>query len=235
MKRYLILSICTLLFISFAMQAQDTPQDQTHNQSQKNYIKGGFYMGLGPVFPVGKYSEGQLVHPTSGLEAIPGLTYLPAKIGAALDMGFLIYFGPSFANHRIRAGMDATFLSFWFNSTKPLDPHNSYEHYYYYGGQKFGPLITINPVDRLMIDISYKLNANFAYHFDEWHNLLNADYSKYGMNFFQNEVSLSIRYIIMRFSVQYSFGNMKFDNFDKERPTQTIEANTLRIMIGLKF
>ena len=233
MKQYLALIFFPLLFISSNLLSQDSTEYQT--PEKKNYIKGGFYMGLGPVFPVGKYAEGQRVQIVSGSQTLQGLSYLPAKIGAGLDMGFLIYFGPSFANKILRAGLDATFLSFWYNSTKPDDPNNSYEHYYYYGGQKFGPLITINPVDRLMIDISYKLNANFAYHFDEWHDLLNADYSKYGMNMFQNEVSLSIRYLVMRFSVLYSFGNMKFDNFDDARPGQTIEANNVRIMIGLKF
>jgi hypothetical protein len=234
MKRYIILSICALFFISFTIQAQDTIKNPV--QERKNYIKGGFYLGLGPVFPMQKYSEGQIVQPTSGAQKSSGLVYLPAKIGAALDMGFLIYFGPAFANKHLRLGLDATFLSFWFNSTTPvLNPGNSYEHYYYYAGQKFGPLLTINPVDRLLIDISYKLNANFAYHFDEWDSYSSSDFSKYGANLFQNEVSLSIRYAIMRFSIQYNFGNMKYDNFEKSRPTQTVETNTLRILLGLKF
>jgi hypothetical protein len=233
MKRFISLSICALLLISLTLHAQDA--DQNVKPERKNYIKGGFYLGFGPVFPVGKYDAGQVVHPENATTSAPVLNYLPAKIGGAMDLGFLIYLGPSFANKHLRAGIDATFLSIWFNSTKPNDPHNSYEHYYYYGGQKFGPLFTINPVDRLMIDLSYKLNANFAYYFGEWHNLYNADYSKYGMNMFQNEVSLGIRYSIMRFCFQYSFGNMKYDNFDNARPTQTIEANTYRIMVGLKF
>ena len=232
MKRYILLSIFAFSLISLKSQSQDTIQPQ--KEHRKNFIKGGFYLGVGPVFPVGAYSEGQIVVPTSG--SAVKLSYLPARIGAALDLGFLIYFGPAFANNHLRLGLDATFLSFWFNSTKPvLDPNNSYEHYYYYAGQKFGPLLTINPIDRLMIDISYKLNANFAYHFDEWNNLSSSDFSKYGANLFQNEVSLAIRYSIMRFAFEYNFGNMKFDNFDKERPTQTIEANTMRVLIGLKF
>ena len=32
-----------------------------------------------------------------------------------MDMGFLIYIGPAFAGKYLRAGIDATFITFWFN------------------------------------------------------------------------------------------------------------------------
>ncbi len=239
MKRAIILAVCLCVVISNMLNAQDsTNAYKAPTPARKNYINSGFYFQIGPVFPNGEYATLKSVPTTSGTYSKPGkgLQYLPAKMGAAMDMGFIIYLGPSFAGNHLRAGIDATFLSLWFNSTKPIqDTKNSYEHYYYYAGQKFGPVFTINPIDRLMIDLSYKLNANFAYHFDEWHDILNADYSKYGANLLQSEVSLAIRYSIMKFSVQYSFGNMTYDNFDNTRPTQTIQANNVRIMIGLKF
>jgi hypothetical protein len=236
MKKAVIFILCTILAGAGLLEAQDT----THAYSapvpaRKNYINSGFYFQVGPVFPNGNYAYDQLVPVTNPNPPVYALNYLPAQIGAAMDMGFLIYLGPSFANNHLRAGIDATFLSFWFNSTKPVDPANKYEHYYYYAGQKFGPVITINPIDRLMIDISYKINANVAYHFDEWHSLLNEEYSKYGVNLTQNEISLGIRYIIMKFAIQYNFGKMKYNNVDNSRPYQTIDANTLRIMVGLKF
>ena len=86
-----------------------------------------------------------------------------------------------------------------------------------------------------MIDISYKINANIAYHYDEWTGIPDANFSKYGANLLQNELSLSIRYIIMKFSIQYSFGKMKYNNFDNSRPNQTIQTDNLRIMVGFKF
>ena len=218
MKRTIISAIFILFLISNLLQAQTS-------------INSGFYFQLGPVFPQGDFAKSKIIN--NG--ATDSLPYLGAKIGAALDLGFLIYIGPAFANKRVRAGIDATFLSFWYNSTKPKDQTTVTDHYYSFAGQKFGPVITINPVDRLLIDISYKINANFAYHFDEWHNIADAKFSKYGANLAQSELSLSVRYLIMKFGMQYNFGNMKYNNADNTRPSQTIQVNTLRIMIGLIF
>ena len=50
---------------------------------------------------------------------VPTLSYLPARTGAAMDLGFLIYFGPSFVHHILGAGIDATFISIWINPTRP--------------------------------------------------------------------------------------------------------------------
>lgn len=230
MKRNTMLLLLSALLIPVAMKAQEEETWQ-----RKNRINSGFYLSLGPVIPVGNYALGQKVYATSGPQAITGLYYLPAKIGGAFDLGFLIYFGPAFANNHLRAGLDATFLSLWFNSTKPVDPNQPTDHYYWYGGQKFGPVFTINPVDRLMIDLFYKINANFAYHFGEWKGISESGYSKYGMNFFQNEIGMNIRYSVMLFSAQYSFGNMTYNNFDKDRPGQTIETAVFKIMIGIKI
>ena len=189
---------------------------------------------------MGKYAQYQhldITNPT----IIPHnytLDYLPAKIGGALDLGFLIYIGPAFANHFMRAGIDATFLSFWLNSSNPvINNSNRYEHYYYFAGQKFGPVITVNPVDRLMIDVSFKLDANVGYHYDEWKDvdLVDAQYSKYGINLLNKELSLGIRYSIMVFSFQYNFGKMTYDNFDSKRPDQKIQIDTFRILFGLKI
>jgi hypothetical protein len=208
---------------------------QDNGAARPDYIKSGFYLKLGPVLPVGQFAKGQTV-PFGNVQATT-LSYLPARIGAAMDMGFLIYFGPSFANNFLRAGLDATFLSFWFNSTRPPIKDNVIEKYYSFIGQKFGPVITINPVDRLMIDLSYKLNANFGYHeeLDGWSPLSDSQTSEYGYNLLGNEVSLGIRYRVMVFSFQYNFGSMNYNNADKDNMAQEIKINTFRIMLGFKF
>lgn len=226
MKTKIIATTIFAMLIPMLIHAQ--------NEERVNYIRGGFYMIVGPVIPVGNYALGQTVKVTNP-KTVGYLDYLPARIGGALDMGFLIYFGPAFANKHLRLGMDATFLSVWFNSTRPVDPYKPYNHYYYYGGQKFGPLLTINPVDRLMLDLSYKINANFAYHLDEWDENSESSFSKYGATLFRNEFSFAIRYRVMMFSAQYSFGNMKYDNFDDRRPTQSVKTDVFKIMFGLKF
>lgn len=200
-----------------------------------DYIHGGFYLKVGPVFPVGDYAKGQSV--VFVAPPVKQLSYLPARIGAAMDLGYLIYLGPSFANNFLRAGIDATFLSFWFSSTKPPINDNLIEKYYTFFGQKFGPVITVNPVDRLMLDFSYKLNANIGYHeeLDGWDPLTDSQTSEYGYYLFGNEVSLGVRYRVMVFSFQYNFGPMNYNNADKNNHDQEIQVNTFRIMLGLKF
>jgi hypothetical protein len=234
MKRAIFIVIFIIGAVSNLIYAQETTTAnyQAPVPARQNYINSGFYFQLGPVFPQGEYAQDKYV-PRDTIT----LPILGAKIGAALDLGFLVYIGPSFANKHIRLGIDATFLSLWYNSTKPKDPTSVTDHYYLYAGQKFGPVITINPIDRLMIDLSYKINANLAYHFGEWHapEFPESSYSKYGANLTQSEFSLAVRYLIMKFAVQYNYGKMKYDNFDKARPSQTIQANTLRIMVGLYF
>jgi len=228
MTRHLTFPLIILLIFNSVIATQG-------QEEKSNFIRGGFYLKFGAVLPIGNFAAGQKVSVGSGIKSSNSLEYLPAKIGGALDLGYLIYIGPAFANKFLRAGIDATFLSVWFNSTKPIDPSKPAYHWYYFLGQKFGPLITINPIDRLMIDLSWKLNANVAYFEGEWQSLPGSSFSKYGMNFLQQEVSLGLRYRIIAFSFQYNFGKMTYDNFDSSRPKQVINVNTIRILIGFKF
>lgn len=240
MKRYLAILITLAVALPFASHAQE-PQPIQPQQIQKVVnsvsIKSGFYLKFGPVFPTGTFATGTTFSTTTDVpgQVVP-LVYLPAKIGAAMDLGYLIYIGPAFANKRLRAGIDATFLTFSFNSTQPLVKEKVSQHYYYFGGQKFGPLLTFNPIDKLMIDVSYKLNANFCYYYGEWGNISDALLTKYGVTFLQNEVSLSVRYRIAVFSAQYNFGNVTYDNMSDTKPQdRAIDVSTFRILIGLKF
>lgn len=209
---------------------------QESSGERQNNIRAGFYMKLGPVFPTGSYAAGQT---TPVLVTKPGepsyLIYSPAKIGAALDMGYLIYFGPSFANKYLRAGIDVTFLNVWFNTADIGTNSNRWKHYYYNLGQKIGPLLTFNPIDRLMIDISYKINANLAIYYGEWDDFESDQYSNYGFDIFHQEVSLGLRYRAMVLSFQYNFGTINYDNIRSERTDQSINANTFRILFGVKF
>jgi hypothetical protein len=230
MKKFLPLMI--VMLFPLILSAQEPVEPRT------NYIKSGFYLKLGPVFPMGDYASGQYVYPfyTGDLGQYT-LYYSPAKIGAAMDMGFLIYLGPAFANSFFRIGIDATFLSIWFNSITTLTPDNKIEKYYTFAGQKFGPVISLNPVDRLILDISYKLNANFGHHdeLDGWYPLLDSQTSEYGYNLVGNEVSLAIRYRLIVLSLQYNFSSMNYNNFDNTNQDQDISTNTFRLLFGVKF
>ncbi len=196
-------------------------------------IRGGFYLKLGPSFPMGKYKTGQLA-PLGDYGINAHQYFQPAKMGAALDIGFLVYIGPSFAKQKIRAGIDVSFLTFTFNPvtiTTAMDG-NKYQYWYLYGGQKIGPVITINPVDKLMIDLSYKLNAYVA--FNRYLDM-SVYTNKWGENLLQNEVSMSLRYSLVVFSVQYNFGKANFNDIDSSKPDLKVENNTLRLLVGLKF
>ena len=88
-----------------------------------------------------------------------------------------------------------------------------------------------------MIDVSYKINANFAYHeeYDGWEPYTDGATSEYGYNLFCNELSLGIRYSVMLFSFQYNFGTMNYNNADKDNMEQKINIDTFRVLIGFKF
>lgn len=218
MKKNILITLILIGLFALNLTAQDQPQLRPKN------IKSGFYLRMGPVFAVGKYAEGQTVATkVNGVTEIS--TFLPAKIGGALDFGYLIYIAPAFANNMLRAGIDASFLTTSFNTTDPNVSEKKYKYWYYYVGQKFGPVITINPIDRLMVDLSYKINAYMVY----------SNTNGWGQNIFQNEVSMNIRYSIMMFSFQYNFGKANFNAFEKSNPDRFIENNTIRILIGLKF
>jgi len=229
MKKNILALTLTLLTVTFTTVAQG---DQT---SRNNYIRSGFYLKLGPVFPVGPYAQQQTAPVTSNLKTTQYLTYQPAKIGAAIDLGYLIYIGPSFANKHLRAGIDVTFLNAWFNSTSSVGETDRWKHFYYNVGQKIGPVFTINPVDRLMIDLSYKVNANLGIYYGEWDDFTTSDYSNYGVNFFRNEISMSLRYRVMVLSFQYNFGENNYDNLNTDRTKQSIHADTFRLLFGVKF
>jgi len=235
MVKYLL----TALLISFLLPSFSFPQEKNNlspapKEVQKerapNRIKSGFYIKLGPVFPMGAYIT------TQKLREVPETNfsiYLPAKMGGALDMGYLIYIGPAFANNHLRLGIDATFISFSFNPVKAnTKDSTTTKYWYYYLGQKFGPLISVCPVDRLVIDFSYKMNAYVAY---VHHYIRGKDNDEWGKNLTQNEISMNIRYSLILFSFQYNFGKVTYDDFDSGKPKHNVDNTTFRIMIGFKF
>jgi hypothetical protein len=241
MKKYLqsVLLIAFLSPLFASSQVNDTlaatQQTQTQKESKSskagqqtsipNQIRSGFYLKIGPNFPLGKFSKGQTIIDKNPTDTVK---YFPAKMGAAMDMGFLIYFGPAFANNHLRVGLDATFLSFSFNSIKSDTTEGAKTKYWYYFlGQKFGPVISICPVDKLVIDVSYKLNAYVAY----VHHMVRGKYNdEWGKNLFQGEMSMNIRYSVMLFSFQYNFGQVTYNDFDGAKPTHYVDNNTFRFL-----
>lgn len=205
--------ILLLLILGFAVSVS---AQSVATYDKPNRIKGGFYMKFGPSFPVGPFKTLQ----------IDGRTFEPAKVGFFGDFGYLIYIGPAFANKFLRAGMDLTFLTAGFHASHHnyLSGESKIDYYYFFLGQKMGPLVTINPVDHLMIDLSWKLGFYAAEYNDDW-----------GSNLVQQEISLGLRYKLAAFSVNYHFGKINYNDFEKANPEQWAYDNAVKIMVGLKF
>ncbi len=237
MKNSSLCLLLTVLFLPFQSFTQDTitqatVSHKTQHASNPNHINPGFYIKLGPSFPLGTYAVGSSIMDKTDKGIYPSI-YPQASLGGAMDMGFLIYIGPAFANNHLRAGIDATFISFSFNSIKSdsiSGPKTQY--WYYYLGQKFGPVISVCPVDRLVIDLSWKLNAYVAY---LHHQIRNEVTDEWGDNLTQNEISMNIRYSIMLFAFQYNYGKATYNDFDSSKPKHLVDNTTYRIMIGFKF
>ncbi len=229
MKKSLPLLCLTLFISSLTSFSQDSAPEV--KATRENQIATGYYFRVGPVIPVGNFRSLQVItEPTTN----NNYYYERALTGGVMEMGYLIYLGPSFANKYLRAGIDASFLSFWFNPNKTdsVRSGNKMQYWYYFVGQKFGPIISVNPVDKLIIDVSYKINAVLAFnrhigndkYFDEW-----------GKNLFQNEINLNIEYRLMMFSFEYNFGKVTFDNLDSSNPPHNVDVSTFRVLFGFKL
>ena len=224
-SKYPLLALICLFYAHCYCQEEQSPV-QTNQQrvfARPNQIKSGFTLKLGPVIPVGAFADGQTI---LNLQAGDTATFVPAKTGANLGLGFLIYLGPGVAANHLRFGIDAGFIDIWFASAKrpPTSGKSDNEFWYYFVGQKFGPLITINPVDLLMIDLSYKLNANIS-----WHN------NDFGYNITGQEVQLNLRYRVILVSFLYNFGKVNYNDFDNTRPKHNTDISTFRVLFGFKF
>lgn len=234
MKRS-ILVVLFFLFVNILVFAQEQPTQQQQsspaqsgNPVMKNKIRSGFYLKVGGSFPVSQFANTSIYYYNYRTYK-DTITFYKAKIGPVLEMGWLIYIGPAFANNHIRAGIDATFLGLSFNPTDPIlapdvSGSKKLEYYYYFAGQKFGPVLTFNPIDYLMIDLSYKLNATATWYHSMW-----------GSNYTLNEVSLGLRYRVMLFAFQYNWGKIRFTYNQGDNPYYWQDYSTFRIIMGLKF
>ncbi len=227
-----LLLLCVLYFNSFS---QDTIAAKS--SWHKNYIRDGSYLKIGGSFPAGLHRSDQIFiqYDNPG----PGTKYVifpAAKLGGVLDVGYLIYLGPAFAGNRLRAGFDATFFSLGFNQTNlssyPQGENEKWKFWYFYLGQKFGPVFTINPYDQIMVDFSYKLNAYMSYLRHQFGEDWKDDWGK---NLLQSEVSVSVRYRIILASFQYNFGKCLYNRFDTKFPSYKIDNSTFRILVGFVF
>jgi len=232
MYRFVIFIIILLSFSCYTAFSQDQGGTQSYPQTTVNYakpnlIKSGFYLKLGPVFPMGTFATDQVM---SNLPYSTEPAYFPAaRIGGNLGMGYLIYIGPGVANNYLRFGIDACFIDAWFATSKPQASwyagKKESELWYFFVGQKFGPLITINPVDRLMIDLSYKLNFNMSWHDSDW-----------GYDITGQELMMNIRYRVFMIGLHYDFGTtINYNDFDNSRPVHDVAVTTFRVLLGFKF
>lgn len=195
-------------------------------------IRNGFFIKVGPSLPLGSYKDGQLLYGIGPYNS--PYVYEPAKTGFVWEMGTAIYTGPAFIKEKMRIGIEYTFLNFSTNSVNYYEDMDDPRYYYWYAyvGQKIGPVITLNPIDRLMFDFSYQMNAyiGFKHH---WNGMDYID--EWGENLTQSEISASIRYAAMIVSFQYNFGHINYNNLDFSNPDHKIDNDTFRILFGVKL
>ena len=129
MKKYLLTALLITLFFplfSFS-QEQVTPAPVIiQKERAPSSINSGLYIKLGPSFPIGNFALGQTFYDQvtnssrSSSTTSKKVIFFPAKMGGAMDMGYLIYIGPAFAGNHLRAGIDASFIAFSFNPVANL-------------------------------------------------------------------------------------------------------------------
>ena len=229
MKIFFLTLVCFTIVSTLSYSQEQPPQQQqvqSRQPTHQNHLNSGFYIKLGGSFPMGEFANQQLYNDQGKTDTI---AFNRGKFGGVFELGYIIYLGPAFAKNHLRAGLDATFLAMSFNpsdqnlasgssSTKKL------QYWYYFAGQKFGPIFTINPVDYLMIDLSYKINATAAWFNNMW-----------GMNLALNEVSFGIRYRVIMFGFQYNWGKVNYTYNNDNSLKCLVDNSTYRVLIGFKF
>jgi len=167
----------------------------------QNKIRSGFYLRVGSVFPTGDYAKDNYI-----------------KTGGTFEMGSHFYTGPAFFNNRWRIGIDVTYLNFWLNPTE----EDNTEYWFWYLGQKAGPIITYNPVNNIRLDFGFRLSPIVG--------LTGED--TYGRHV-NEEFIFNFRYRLLMLSFQYDPGKINYTNFNNEK--NMMDNSTFRILIGLKF
>jgi hypothetical protein len=234
MKKVFTVSLFFIGIMPFSAYNQDTIQTKSWH---KNSIRDGAYFKFGASFPLGAFGTDQYFKEEGNPDPETNYILFPAaKLGAVMDVGYLIYIGPAFAGNRLRAGIDATFLSLGFNQTNlpayPDGENEKWKFWYFCLGQKFGPVFTINPYDQIMIDLSYKVNAYMSYLRHDFGGSWKDDWGK---NLLQSEVSMNIRYRVIMASFQYNFGECSYNRFDTKYPNYKVDNTTFRILVGFIF
>jgi len=179
-------------------------------------ISNGFYMRWGPVFPLGNYSLGQPYETGDEYGFYEGY-FNAAKIGISCEIGSHIYTGPSFANKYLRVGIDITYLNLWFNPNDASDATN----WYWFAGQKAGPILTLSIPGGVMFDFGFKLSPIVGLTNDTWGRHLNQ------------EIIMNFKFHMLQLSMQYCLGKINYTDFNEH--TNIVDIPTFRLLLGMKF
>jgi len=232
--RKFILTLVLLTGSSLWLLAQDTVY--VIQKPLENYLKPGFYLRISGVMPVGEFKTYKQFDDQDVESPFFFRYFDKARLGPSLDMGFLIYLGPPFAQNKLRAGIDATFLSVWYNPSKSLDggyvndstyipgDRTGAKYWYASAGQRFGALFSYNPVDRLIIDLHFQIGTHLSRYEDYW-----------GYYLPDVIVGINMRYRVMMFTLEYYRGKTNFNGFDKENPDYFIRTDSFRFGFGVKI
>lgn len=161
MKKYLIVFLISFIGVS-SLPAQNEGSIDVHKKAKKENKNGvfdnAFYMRIG------------------GGTALKGLGNNPNNIAASRslrysEIGTLFYIGNSFANKKMRVGIDVTYSSTILDKNDLKGSSLSFSLYgggssaassYVATGPKIGPVISINPTNKIIIDVYTKFYTSIS-------------------------------------------------------------------------
>jgi hypothetical protein len=191
-------------------------------------IENGFYLRLGPAFPLGDFNSDQLVGLESGYW--DGYALFPnSKIGYNFELGCHFYTGKAFAGEKVRIGIDATFYN---SSLHPADYDSYYgyntsgeKNFYLFLRQKVGPIVTYSPKTDMYIDFGVRLVPTIAYLFGDTYDIWGRHINE--------EILFNFRWKVLMASLQFDIGKVNMNDFSGDG--YMIGSSTFNLLFGMKF
>jgi hypothetical protein len=166
MKKLLLLA--TTLFSAQLLSAQITSGSGGQTDEKPVTVKplksdevfdNAFYIKFGIAQPKGAFG-GEIRGDADPTIPYQGLDNMGVKNGAAFEMGTIFYLNLPIPE-MLKAGIDFTFLDFAINPVDWTTAGGDFEYVemdpMLFAGAKIGPVFSVNPVDKLIFDVYYKL------------------------------------------------------------------------------
>lgn len=150
----LALSLC-LTVLTFAQESAISVNPETQNaKPKKSILRSGFSIKLGVYNPSSDFAK-----PEINTSSYKDLVYA----GPNFQLGSQFYIGPSIAQNKLRFGLDVSWLdlSWALGKNDEIQNYDQTSQFFEFSGFGLGPLVSYNPVDKLVIDTYVKAVPSF--------------------------------------------------------------------------